>query len=68
MFGITPTQVQHLALVEIHEVHVGSPLKPVPLDVIPSLQHTNRTMQLVNKHVEGAFSPTFYVINKQGVR
>jgi len=50
VLGIAPAHVQDLALglVELLEVHTGSPLKPVkvPLDGIPSLQHVDHTAQL----------------------
>jgi len=47
MARIAPTQVQDLALglVELHEVHMGPPLK-VPLDGIPSLQRVDHITQL----------------------
>ncbi|KAK4832391.1 hypothetical protein QYF61_022246 [Mycteria americana] len=52
----------------LHEVHMGSLLKPVkvPLDGIPSLKHISYTTELgaICKFAEGALNPTVYVINK----
>ncbi|KAK4828770.1 hypothetical protein QYF61_000795 [Mycteria americana] len=70
VLGIAWTQVQDpaLGLVEPHEVHTGSPLKPVkvPLDGIPSLQHVECATQLgvVSKPAEGALNPTVHVTDK----
>ncbi|KAK4826701.1 hypothetical protein QYF61_010916 [Mycteria americana] len=70
VLGIAPTQVQYLALdlVELHEVRMGPPLKPVKvlLDCIPSLQQVDRTTQLgvVGKLAEGALNPTVHVADK----
>ncbi|KAK4811014.1 hypothetical protein QYF61_015718 [Mycteria americana] len=67
---IAPTHVQDLALglVELHEVPMGPPLKPVkvPLDGIPSLRCTNRTTQLgvICRLAEGALNPTVHVADK----
>jgi len=48
--GIAPTHVQDLALglVELHDVHMGPPLKTVrvPLNGIPFFQLVNRSTQL----------------------
>ena len=50
VLGMAPTHVQDLAhgLVELHEVHMGTPLKPVkvPLESSLSLQHVDCTAQL----------------------
>ena len=50
VLGIAPSCVQDLALglVELPEVLMGPPLKPVqvPLDGIPSLQRVDHTTQL----------------------
>ncbi|KAK4821259.1 hypothetical protein QYF61_017137 [Mycteria americana] len=70
VLGIAPTHVQDLALglVELHEVHMGPPLKPVkvPLDGIPSLQRVICTTQLgiIGKLAEGALNPAVHVTNK----
>ena len=70
LLGIALTQVQDLALglVELHEVGMGSPLKPVqvPLDGIHFLLHVNCTTQLsvICKLAEGAFNPTVHVVYK----
>ncbi|KAK4830572.1 hypothetical protein QYF61_011750 [Mycteria americana] len=70
VLGTSPTHVPDLALgpVELHEVHMGPPLKPVkvPLDGIPSLQRVNHTTQLgvIGKIAEGALNPTVHVSNK----
>ncbi|GAB0180776.1 cAMP-dependent protein kinase inhibitor alpha [Grus japonensis] len=70
ILGIAPTHVQDLALglVELHEVHMGPPLKPVqvPLDGIPSLRCVNCTTQLgvICKLAECALDPTVYVIDE----
>ena len=67
---IALTTVQDLALgfVELHEVHMGPPLKPVqvPLDGIPSPQHVDCTTQLgvIGKLAEGALNPTVHVHDK----
>ena len=64
VLGIALIYVPDLALglVELHEVCMGPPLKPVKvsLDGIPSLQHVDRTTQLgvVGKLAEGALNPT----------
>ncbi|KAK4827889.1 hypothetical protein QYF61_022312 [Mycteria americana] len=56
------------SLVELHEVRMRPPLKPVkvPLDGIPSIQRVNRTTQLgvVSKLAEGALNSTVHVTNK----
>ncbi|PKU42315.1 rna-directed dna polymerase from mobile element jockey-like [Limosa lapponica baueri] len=68
--GIAMSQVQDLALglVELHEVHMGSLLKPVqvPLDGIPFFQRVDHATQLdiVSKLAEGALNPTVNVANK----
>ncbi|PKU41812.1 hypothetical protein llap_7885 [Limosa lapponica baueri] len=68
--GITMSQVQDLALglIELHEVDMDPPLKPVQvsLDGIPSLQRVDCTTQLgvVSKLAEGALYPTVRVSNK----
>jgi len=70
--GIALTYVQNIALglVELHEVCMGPPLKPVKVsqDGIPSLQHVNRTTQLgvTSKLAEGALNPTLHVADKDG--
>ncbi|KAK4822002.1 hypothetical protein QYF61_006616 [Mycteria americana] len=70
VLGIAPAHVQDLALglVELHELCMGPPLKPVkvPLDGIPSLQCVNRTTQLgvISKLAEGALNPTVHVTDK----
>ena len=70
VLGIAPTHVQNieLGLAELHEVHMGSRLKPVqvPLDGIPSLQCVDHTTQLgvVSKLSEGVLNPTVRVIDK----
>ena len=70
VLGIALTHMQDLALgpVELHEVCMGPPLKPVkvPLDGIPSLQCVDCTTQLpvVGKFGEGALDPTVSVANK----
>jgi len=52
----------HLALVELYQVRMGPPPKPVKvsLDGIPSLQPVDHTTQLgvIGKLAEGAFNPT----------
>ncbi|PKU43757.1 hypothetical protein llap_5947 [Limosa lapponica baueri] len=64
------TQVQDLALglVELHEVCMGPPLKPVqvPLDGTPSLQCVSRTTQfgVISKLAEGALYLTLHVSDK----
>ncbi|KAK4818497.1 hypothetical protein QYF61_014227 [Mycteria americana] len=74
VLGIAATHVQDLALglVELHEVHMGPPLKPVkvPLDGIPSLQAVYCTTQLgvISKLAEGALDPTVHVADKDGWR
>ncbi|KAK4811117.1 hypothetical protein QYF61_019748 [Mycteria americana] len=68
---VAPSQEQDLAfgLVELHEVCMGPPPKPVkvPLDGIPSLRHVNHTTQLgvIHKLAEGAFNPTVYAKQPQ---
>ncbi|KAJ7399076.1 hypothetical protein BTVI_118605 [Pitangus sulphuratus] len=67
VLGIALTQLQHLALgpVELHEVCIGPPLKPVKvsLDGIPSLEYVNCTTQLgvISKLAEGEQNPTVHV-------
>jgi len=50
VLGVAPTHVQDLVLglVELYEVHMGPPLKPVqvPLDGIPFLQRVDHTTHL----------------------
>ena len=50
MFGIAPTDVQHLVLglLELHEIFTNPPLKPfhIPQDGFPSLQPVDYTTQL----------------------
>jgi len=57
-----------LGLVELHEVYMGPPFKPVkvPLDSIPSLQSVDRTTQLgvIGKLAEGALNPDIHVADK----
>ncbi|PKU41108.1 hypothetical protein llap_8578 [Limosa lapponica baueri] len=57
-----------LGFVELHEVSMGPPLKPVqvPLDGIPSLMRVNHATQLgvIGKLAEGALYPTVYVSDK----
>ncbi|KAK4831314.1 hypothetical protein QYF61_016803, partial [Mycteria americana] len=68
VLGIALTHVQDLALglVELPEVCMGPPLKPVkvPLDGIPSLQRVDRTTQLgvIGKLAEGALNPTIHIV------
>lgn len=63
-------QVQDLAhhFVELHEVFIGPPLKPVkvPVDGIPSLHLVNCTTQrdVVSELTEGALDHTVHVANK----
>ena len=67
---LTLNDVQNIALslVELHEVRMGSPLKPVrvALDSIPSLQCVNCTTKLgvIRKLTEGALNPTVHVPDK----
>ncbi|PKU40781.1 testosterone 17-beta-dehydrogenase 3 [Limosa lapponica baueri] len=53
-------------LVELHDVHVVLPLKPVevPLDGISSLKYVNCSSQLgvIHKFAEGALNPTVCII------
>ena len=69
VFGIAPTHVQDLALslVELHEVLVDPPLKPVkvPLDGIPSLHRVNCTTQLgvIGKLAEDALHANVHLTN-----
>lgn len=59
-----PTHVQHLAIgvVDLHEIHMGPPLKPikVPLDDIPALQCGSYSTQLdiICILAAGAVDPT----------
>ena len=68
--GIAPTWVQDLALgpVELNEVGMGTPLKPVqvPLDGTPYLWYTNCTTQLgvICKVAEGVLDSTVHVTYK----
>ncbi|PKU45367.1 hypothetical protein llap_4311 [Limosa lapponica baueri] len=70
VFGIALTQVQDLALglVELSEVLLGPPLKPVqdPLGSFSSLQLVNRSIQLgvIGKLAESALKPTVCVASK----
>ena len=70
VLGIVPTHMQDftLGIVEIHEVCLGPPLKPVkvPLDGIPSLQYVDCTTQLgaISKLAECALNPIVCVANK----
>ena len=61
--GIAPAHVKDL--VELHEVCMSLPLKPVkvPLVGIPSFQHVDHTTQLgiTSKLPEGALNPTVHV-------
>jgi len=67
VLGIVLTQVKLLVfgLVELHEVAIGPPLKPVkiPLHGIPSLQCVNHIIQLgvACKLAEFAVNPTVSV-------
>ena len=64
VLGIALTQIQDLALglVELQEVHMGPPIKPVkvPLDGMPSLKRVNCTTELgvICKLAEGALNPS----------
>ncbi|KAK4826033.1 hypothetical protein QYF61_003854 [Mycteria americana] len=66
--ALTPLQDFALGLVELHEVHMGPPLKSVkaPLDGITSPQCVDRTTQLgvIGKLAEGALNLTVHVTSK----
>ncbi|PKU26779.1 hypothetical protein llap_22917 [Limosa lapponica baueri] len=69
VLGIAVTQVQDLALglVELHEIGMGTPFKPVqvPLDGIPFLQRVNNATQLgVGKLAKGSLDLIVHVTNK----
>lgn len=67
LLGISPIQVQHLALgsIVVHEICMGLPLKciKVPLDDISALQCVNCATELGadNRLAEGLLHPTLHV-------
>lgn len=67
IFGIILTQVQNpaLGLVELHNIYMGSPFRPVraPLDGIPSMQCVKRTTQIgvIFKPFEDSLNPIVHV-------
>ncbi|PKU39142.1 hypothetical protein llap_10552 [Limosa lapponica baueri] len=67
VLGTAVTQLQDLALgpVELYEVCMGGPLKPVqvPVDDIPSFQCVDRSTQpgVISKLAEGAVNLTIHV-------
>lgn len=68
VLGTVLTQVQNLVLVELHEVFIVPPLKPVqtPLDIIPSLQCVKCTTQLevICKVAECTLNPPSMLVTK----
>ncbi|XP_009980144.1 PREDICTED: testosterone 17-beta-dehydrogenase 3-like [Tauraco erythrolophus] len=67
---IALTRLRDLAfgLVELHDVHISAPLKPVkvPLDGIPSLKHVSCSTHpdVICIFAEGTLNPNVYVIDE----
>ncbi|PKU45342.1 hypothetical protein llap_4361 [Limosa lapponica baueri] len=66
VLGIAVTHVQHLilGLVELQEVCMGPPLKPVQSLWMASLPSSATQLGVVSKLAEGALNPTVHVTGK----